>query len=307
MPWSLLAAGKYRDPDVWRWHAHPEVWLLVGSLIVLYVYAARVIGPKVVTPGQPAVSRRQWGFFAGAILVLELSADWPMHDIGEEYLYSVHMVQHLLLTLVVPPLFLLATPRWLADLILGSGRVRRSVRWLVLPVTAGVTYNAVFVFMHWPPTVTAAVDSAPVHFGLHLLVVLAALAMWTPICGPIEEWRISLPAQMVYLFMMSVIPTVPGAWLTFASKPVYTVYDTPFRAYGISALSDQQMAGLIMKLGGGIYLWTIITGLFFVWAGRHEAAQKAGRSVDERDVLTWQAVEHEFAQSKAPEEPTKHG
>jgi putative membrane protein len=311
---ALLAVGRVPTSEVWKWHAHPEVWLLVASLAVLYIYAAKVIGPKVVPAGTRAVSRRQWLAFIGAIVLLEFASDWPVHDIGEKYLYFVHMSQHLILTLVMPPLFLLATPRWLADLVLGSGRARRVVRTLARPVVAGVLFNAMILFTHWPTVVDGAVAHAWAHFGLHLIAVACALLMWMPICGPIEEWRISLPAQMVYLFLMSVVPTVPGAWLTFATHPLYHAYDTPLRAYGISAVDDQQAAGLLMKLGGGIYLWTIITSMFFVWASRHEKAEKAGRMVTERDVLTWNGgdqvltydvVEREFARSEAAQEPTQ--
>jgi putative membrane protein len=309
---SPLAVGRVPSSEVWSWHAHPEVWLLVASLAGLYVYAAKVIGPKVVPAGTRPVSRRQWLAFAGAIGLLWFASDWPVHDIGENYLFFVHMSQHLILTLLMPPLFLLATPRWLADLVLGSGRVRRVVRSLARPVVAGVAYNAGVVFTHWPPVVNGAVQHAGAHFGLHLLVVVSALLMWTPVCGPIEEWRISLPAQMVYLFLMSVVPTVPGAWLTFATNPLYSAYDTPLRAFGISAADDQQAAGLIMKLGGGSYLWGIITGMFFVWASRHEKAEAAGRLVTEREVLTWDRdqavltydeVERQFARTEAAAEP----
>jgi putative membrane protein len=134
-------------------------------------------------------------------------------------------------------------------------------------------------------------------------VVFAAVMMWTPVCGPIEEWRMTLPAQMIYLFLMSVVPTVPGAWLTFADNAVYDAYDIPVRVWGLTVQDDQQAAGLIMKLAGGSYLWAIITSLFFVWAGRHERAQQAGRRVAERDVLTWQQVEAEFAASQPAPEP----
>jgi putative membrane protein len=284
---AVLAAGRLPSSELWRWHAHPEVWLLVAALGGLYVYAARVIGPKVVPPGTRPVSRRQWCAFAAGIALLWFASDWPVHDIGEQYLFFVHMSQHLLLTLVMAPLFLLATPRWLADLVLGSGRVRKVVRSLSRPVVAGVVYNAGVVLTHWPTVVDGVVAHAWAHFGLHLLVVATALLMWMPVCGPIEEWRISLPAQMVYLFLMSVVPTVPGAWLTFATNPLYSAYDTPLRAFGISAVDDQQAAGLIMKLAGGIYFWTIITSMFFVWAARHEKAQAQGRMVTERDILTW--------------------
>ncbi len=106
----LAAASAAAAPDVWRWQPHPEVWVLLASLVGLYAYAVRVIGPKVVPAGQRPVSRRQLVAFAGAVLVLWAASDYPVHDLSEEYLFSVHMVQHLLLTLVMPPLFLLATP-----------------------------------------------------------------------------------------------------------------------------------------------------------------------------------------------------
>ena len=110
--------------DPWRFHAHPEVWLLIAGIIGLALYATRVIGPKVVRDGSPIVTGRQKFWFVFGVVMLWVAADWPVHDIGEHYLYSVHMAQHLLLTMVVPPLFLLATPTWLAR----SDRRRRLVR-----------------------------------------------------------------------------------------------------------------------------------------------------------------------------------
>ncbi len=229
--------------DVWRFQIHPEVWLLVGSLIGLYTYAVRVIGPKVVPEGEPVLTRRQLIAAVSGIFLLWVASDWPMHDIGEQYLYAVHMLQHSLLTLAVPALALVATPRWLADLILGQGKVRRVVRLASLPVVAGVAYNAMVMAVHWPALVNASVENGLLHYGVHTMLVLTSLMMFMPVCGPISEWRISPPAQMIYLFLMSVIPTVPGGWLTFADHAVYSAYDTPFRAFDISVRSDQQAAG----------------------------------------------------------------
>lgn len=280
--------------NFWAWHAHPEVWLLVASVTGLYVWAARTIGPKVVPAGTPAVTTGQQRWFFAGVAVLWVASDWPMHDVGENYLYLVHMVQHLLLTLVMPPLMLLGTPEWLARLVIGDGSASVWVRRFCRPVVAGVAYNAMILVVHWPAVVNNSVKYAALHFGIHLLLVLTATAMWMSVCGPIAEWRQSLPSQMVYLFLMSVIPTVPGAWLTFASGAVYKAYDIPQRMGHISVTSDQQAAGLIMKLAGGGYLWILITMLFFRWAKRHEEAERAGRSVSERDVLTWAAVTDEF-------------
>ena len=92
-------------------------------------------------------------------------------------------------------------------------------------------------------------------------------------CGPFPELRISPPAQMIYLFVTSIVPTVPGAWLTFADGAVYSVYDIPARLWGISVTSDQQVAGVLMKLVGGSYLWVLITVIFFRWAGREYTDQ----------------------------------
>jgi putative membrane protein len=284
------------------WQPHPEVWLLVAAVIGLGLYAARVIGPKVVHDASPIVTRHQAVAFWAGVAVLWLAADWPMHDVGERYLYSVHMFQHLLLTFAVAPLFLLATPTWLARLVVGGGWFgARALRVLCRPVVAGVVFNAVLVLTHWPTIVDLAVESGPAHFLIHLVVVASALLMWMPVCGPLPEYRLSAPGQMVYLFLMSIVPTVPAAWLTFANGVVYHVYDRPDRLFGISVTDDQQIAGLTMKLLGGMFLWTIIAILFFRWAAAEER-QDAGAvrvkqsTVDgpDDDVLTWDQVQDEL-------------
>lgn len=274
-----------------QFQLHPEVWVLVAAIVGMGVYAARVIGPKAVGEGERAVTRRQVGWFFSGVVVLWLASEWPIHDIAEERLYFVHMVQHLLLAYVAAPMFLLATPTWLARLVVGEGRW---LRHLCHPVVAAVLFNAVTVFLHWQNTVNTSVENGAVHYGLHLLLVFAALLMWMPVCGPVPELRLSLPGQMIYLFLMSIVPTVPAAWLTFAEGAVYSAYDIPERLWGLSVTTDQQIAGLIMKLVAGFYLWGIIVLLFFRWAQRHMEAERAGRTLSERQILTWDDVEQEL-------------
>lgn len=320
-----MLASVPEAAGVWRFQIHPEVWLLIGGLTVLYVWAARVVGPKVVPAGEPVLTRRNIGCAIAGIVLLWGASDWPMHDFGEEYLYAVHMVQHTLLTLVVPPLALLATPRWLADLILGQGKVRRVIRLASLPVVAGVAYNAMVIASHWPTLVNGSVDNGVVHYLVHVVIVFTALMMWMPVCGPIEEWRMGIPAKMIYLFCMSVVPTVPGGWLTFAENAVYSSYDTPTRAFGISVQDDQQAAGVFMKLAAGSWLWFLITCQFFVWAFRHQreeaeldratrpapartpAPSAVARPTDEPalddEPLTYEAVAEAFAATAPAPEP----
>src|SRR5205807_1655272 len=116
----LFGAG---DPaKLWAFRPHPEIWVLVVGIAALWVYAIRWIGPKATLPGETIVTRSQIWWGVGGILTLWLASDWPVHDIGEQYLYSVHMFQHIVFQFVVAPMLLLATPTWLARMIVGNGR-----------------------------------------------------------------------------------------------------------------------------------------------------------------------------------------
>jgi putative membrane protein len=250
------------NADPWRYQQHLEIWVLIVGLIIAFVYAIRVLGPKVVPNGE-VISRKQIRIFSLMIVLLLISTDWPMHDIAEEYLYSMHMLQHTILTYIIPPLALLATPEWLFRLLVGQGRTYRVIRFLTRPVIAAVTYNAVLLITHIPALVNRSAAGGPLHYSLHVLLVFSALMLWTPVCGPAKEWRMSFGAMMTYLFCTSLVPSIPAGWLTFAEGSVYNHYDTPIRVWGMSVLSDQQLAGGIMKLGGAVFLWAIIITIFF--------------------------------------------
>ena len=258
----------------WVWKAHPEVWVLVIAVSLLGFWAVKVIGPKVVDPGQKVVSKRQKITFIVATVLLFVSADWPLHDIAEDHLYSAHMLQHLLITFIIPPLFLLSIPMWLANLlVVGDTFSSQIIRKLSHPVVAGVIFNALVALTHWSGFVQFSADSGIFHYTIHVLLFITALLMWLPVVSPIPELRLSLPGQMIYLFLMSIIPTVPAAWLTFAEGTVYNHYDDGYQMWGISVQSDQQAAGLIMKLLGGFYLWGIIVFKFYIFAREHTRNQ----------------------------------
>lgn len=278
--------------DPWEWQPHPEVWLLLIGIVCLGGYATRVIGPKVVGLGNEVVTKRQRKYFVISVITLAVAADWPMHDIAEEYLYSVHMVQHMLITFFVPILFLQATPEWLARLVLGGGDQGRTwVGKLAKPVVAGIIFNFFAAITHWNGVVQLSADSGPFHYGIHLLMFSSALLMWMPVLGPLPELRLSPPAQMVYLFVMSIIPTVPAGWLTFADRAVYPAYDTPERLWNIDVIADQQAAGFVMKVIGGFFLWGLIAVRFFRWANAEREADVERRVVR---PLTYEQVATEF-------------
>jgi putative membrane protein len=147
--------------------------------------------------------------------------------------------------------------------------IRVAWRTLTRPVLATVVFNGVLLFSHWPAVVDAAVVSEPLHFALHVLIVGSALILWWPIVSPLPEMPpLTPPVQMLYLFVQSLVPMIPASFLTFGQRPLYHVYETFPRVLGISALTDQLIAGLIMKIIGGLILWVVIATIFFRWEAR---------------------------------------
>lgn len=265
------------------WHAHIDVWLMLGAVVAGYFVMA---GRHRLRTGE-AVSRRQATFFLLGMFALLAGADWPIHDLAEGYLYSVHMVQHLLFSLVAPPLLIAGMPAWMLRGALKLRPVRGLVRFLTRPVMALVVFNGVLLFTHWPAVVDLSLRSQLAHFGLHALLFSASLVMWWPVMSPLPELpAISPPGQMLYLFLQSLAPTIPASFLAFGSKPLYPAYAAFPRIWGIGPLTDQLIAGLIMKIAGGLILWGFITTIFFRWHAREER--------DGLDALQWRNVDRDL-------------
>lgn len=272
------------------WHTHLDVWLLLGGVEAAYLLAVirRARGP-----GQEPVSRRKATLFSLGMLSLLVGAEWPIHDLAEGYLYSVHMFQHLLFTLVAPPLLIAGAPPWLLRAILSPRPVAAVWRVLTRPVFALIVFNGLLLFTHWPAVVDLSVRSELVHLSLHVLLVGAGLAMWWPVMSPIPEMpALTPPVQMLYLFLQSLAPTIPASFLTFGHTPLYPVYATFPRIWGISALTDQLIAGLEMKLLGGFILWTVIATIFFRW---HAQEEREGW-----DPIQWRNLEREIRAEMKP-------
>jgi len=244
------------------WHAHPDVWLLFGSIVAAYLIAGR----RHARETGESVDKRRTRFFVAGVAVLWIGADWPIHDLAERYLYHVHMEQHMLFTLIAPPLLIAGMPAWLLRRFLRPRSVATVFGFMTKPLVALIVFNSALLFVHWPAVVELSVRSEWSHFGLHVLLVSTALSMWWPVMSPLPEYpALPAPGQMMYLFLQSLAPTIPASFLTFGDHLLYPVYGTFPRIWGISALTDQMIAGLIMKLVGGAILWTFITVIFFRW------------------------------------------
>src|SRR5438309_4967154 len=105
----------------------------MGAIEIAYLFAV----------WRGGATRRQIALFSCGVGVLLLASDWPIHDLAEQYLYSFHMIQHLLMTLVAAPLLLLGTPEWLARRILHGTRLMRPVRFLGRPVPVLIQFNLI--------------------------------------------------------------------------------------------------------------------------------------------------------------------
>ena len=266
------------------WTAHPDVWLLVGLFAAGYAIAIVRLGPRWAAPGQAVVTRFQIICWSLGVLAMWIASDYPVHDIAERYNFSIHMMQHLILSMVVAPLLLLGTPAWLLRTILRPRWLFSTVRTLSRFIPALLIFNLVLVFTHWPLVVDAALHSGVVHFAVHALLFVSSLIVWMPLVSPLPEIPRLVPVlQMVYLFAWSVVPTVPASFLTFGSSPLYKFYTHVPHLFGLSTLEDQQAAGLIMKIGAGLLLWLVIAVVFFRWASEEERANTPRHGLDDMD------------------------
>jgi len=212
-------------------------------------------------------------FYAG-ILVAALSLLSPLHPLGEGYLLSAHMLQHLLITLVVPPLLLLGTPGWMLRPLLRFSPLRQVAGILLSPLPAFFAFNAVFLAWHVPPLYELSLHFAPAHAAEHAAFGALALVTWWPVLGPLPELpRLHYGGQMLYLFFESLPPTILGAIITLAEGPIYQTYwQAPRAIPGIDPLADQQLAGLLMWLPGALAYFAAMTVVWFVWMERRSPA-----------------------------------
>lgn len=268
LPAVLMAVPG--DVPLWRWR--PDVWLLVIVLYGGYRYALATARPRGL-PRRAAVTRSQHACYLAGIALLWAATDGPVDTIGETYLLSVHMVQFLALTLLVPPLLLLGTPAWLLRRLMAPRWIGRLVQLLTRPISAIILFNAVILISHWPPVVDLYLRSDPAHLGLHVIWVTTALAWWWPVLSPLPERpHLSAPKRMAYLFLLSVLPTIPASFLTFGATPLYEAYAQAAPLLGVAPMTDQRIAGLLMKIGAGLWLWTLIAVIFFRWAHEDSAS-----------------------------------
>jgi len=245
-------------------HIHPDVYGVALAMILVYEVGLRTLADRYCPDDEVPVTRTQRVLFYAGVITMVVMSTWPIHDIAEERLFIFHMGEHIALSLIVPPLLLAGTPWWLMRAFVAP--IMPVVKFVTKPLIALILFNGWLAFIHVPSVVELMLTSELFHFVAHAILFVTSIIMWWPVMDPIPDTaRLSPFGKMGYLFLQSLVPTIPASFMTLGTTPLYGIYETFPRLWGIDVMTDQIVAGLIMKIGGGLILWGFIAWIFFSW------------------------------------------
>lgn len=269
---SLAVAAPPSIGMLGGWHLHPGVTLLGAVLAGGYVLAARRASTW---------PRGRTASFLGGVVVMTLVLQSGL-DARGALLLSAHMVEHLVLMLVVPPLLLGGAPLTLILRTVPRARRRklgrllasRPVRRLGHPAVAVGVFALVVVGSH-APTLYAVQDGVR-HALEHSVLLGAGLVLWSPVVAvdPVPHAP-SWPARILMLLAAMPAMSAVGVWLGAAGQPRYAAYLGPARALGVSALADQRTAAAVMWVGASLMLTVALLVLVPVWMRAEERRTRA--------------------------------
>lgn len=289
LPAVALAHGatapEPRFPDVLlAWSFDPLAIGLVVGTGAAYLWAVRRVDR--LHPRNPHPRHRTWLFMAG-LAVIGVALVSPI-EAYEGVLFSVHMVQHMLLQLLAAPLLLAGGPMTLA-LRAATPSVRRSmlrilqsriVHVISFPLVAWVVFAAVNWGWHFSTLYNDALENLALHYVQHATMLAAALLFWWPVIGADPSpWRMPYPAKLFYLFLALPQSSFLGIAIMEAPLVLYPHYVTNIRDWGLTPLEDQQLGGIIMWTVGDVAFLVGMGIVVWLWV-RHEDRRTA--SLDRR-------------------------
>lgn len=245
----------------YHWTLSPAILLPIAVYAWLYVRRYREVrrtsGPRGAGP------RQLWAFIASIVLLL-IALVSPLDGLGEDYLFSAHMVQHLLLGDLAPLLMLLALSRVIMrPLTRRLQFIERALGPLAHPASALVLWLALVYFWHIPSLYNAALEHAPVHALQHVTFFTAGVMVWWPLIQPVPmRHRLKGMWTFGYIGAAKAGLAALGLYLTWSSSVAFDYYNGVPRIWGLSAVSDQNVGGAIMMVEQSIVLVTVLAVLF---------------------------------------------
>jgi putative membrane protein len=260
----------------WR-HWHNEPFLTGGLILAGWLYAI-LAGPlrMRLAPGTPYPGRSAALFYSG-LVVFYLSVGSPLDQVGERFLLSAHMLQHMLIMYPVPFLLLLGTPAWMIDPVLSAPSLRPALGMLLSPFICGLLSTVVISVWHAPFLYEWTLQDKLVHVSEHLMFLAVSLLYWWPIMSPSEVFPApSYPVRMIYICATEVGMIPVSAYVVFAGYVLYPTYEFAPRLFaGFSPADDQLVAGILMKVTGMAVSLTAMFVFFFRWS-RQAGAGRPG-------------------------------
>jgi cytochrome c oxidase assembly factor CtaG len=290
MSHPIAAGSEAQALGLLAWSLEPAVTIPVAVVAVVYSCGWIIIRHRLPERFRP----RRLAAFAAGLGVIVLALCSPI-DAAAAHLLRAHMVQHMLLMLVAPPLLWAGAPlaplllglplplRRVAARVLATPPVRRLLDVLTHPTTSWIAFAAAFWIWHLPPAYELALASDGWHHVQHLCFFASAMLFWRPV---ILAWPARSPwprwAMIPYLILAEVQNTILAAILTFADRVIYPTYAALPPAGGLSALEDQSLAGVIMWVPGSIafllpLLWLVVSTIAAPATDRRLEAQPALR------------------------------
>lgn len=269
----LIPFHFVENPGFLSWNFEPTV--IVGIAVAGFLYFRWINKQQQLRPGEEIVTTKHQAYFVSGLAAFALALLSPI-DAWAAYLLTMHMVQHILLTIVGPPLLLLGLSKPMVAAFSTLGRPWTVWRFLTRPLIAFFVFNSIFSLMHLPVVYNLILVNQPVHITAHLLLMGTALIAWWPVLAPGREYgEISNAMKILYLVANTVPGQVVGAVITLTDPPIYSEYTAaPMRLWGLSLLNDQQIGGLLMWVGVGSFFFFVAGMAFFKWAHAADDAER---------------------------------
>lgn len=255
MSLTLVLLHSGHDVSLRAWHLEPTI--LAGALIVIGLYVYGVSS----TPG--AFDARRAVLFGLGFTVLFLALVSPLDALAHRLL-SMHMLQHVALTTIGPPLVLLGLPRPLLERMFRPRALLQGLRAFANPFVAAALFIVNMWIWHVPFFYQAALDHNAVHALMHVAFMGTGLLFWWPAIQPLSHvFDLGTPGRLFYIFVTGFPMGILALLLLSAPDVLYSFYETEEPLWGMSPITDQQIAGVIMGSLGEAASFLAFTLLFF--------------------------------------------